>query len=225
MEDLKKQIEQQKRQGNIAKAGELQQKLDQLMKQQQQMNKLQQMAQQMAQMQQALQQGDGQKAADAMNQMAQQLAQLQQEMNEMEMLDAAMAQLEMAKDAMACEACMGEGCPDCQGNMAGMNSLQEMMNQQPGDGMGAGRGIGDRPDEENATNLRDTQVKQKQGQGAATFGGLVDGPNLKGDVAQSVKEEMDTLTSKPADPLTNERLSKSRRQHAQEYFKMLIEGK
>ena len=75
MENLKQQIEQQKRQGNVAKAGELQQKLDQMQKQQQQMNKMQQMAQQMAQMQQALEQGDNQKAADAMNQMAQQLAQ------------------------------------------------------------------------------------------------------------------------------------------------------
>jgi tetratricopeptide (TPR) repeat protein len=221
MEDLKKQIEQQKQQGNLAKAGELQQKLDQMQKQQQAMQKMQQMAQQMAQMQQALQAGDNQKAGDAMQQMAQQMAQMQQEMTEMEMLDAAMAQLEMAKDAMNCEACMGEGCEGCQGNMAGMNSLQEMMNEEPGRGMGSGRGIGFRPDEENATNLRDTRVKQKQKQGAATFAGMVEGPNIKGEVMQSIKEEMETLTTKPADPITNERLSKSRREHAQQYFKML----
>jgi tetratricopeptide (TPR) repeat protein len=225
MEDMKKQIEQQKRQGNLAKAGELQQKLDQMKKQQQNMDKLQQMAQQMAQMQQALQQGDNQKAADAMNQMAQQLAQMQQQMNEMEMLDAAMDQLEMAKDAMACEACMGEGCPECQGmgNMAMSN--MESMSRGQGNGMNAGRGEGDRPDERNPTNMRDTQVKQKQGQGAATFAGMVEGPNLKGEVTQSIKEEMQTLTTKPADPVTNERLSKSRRQHAEQYFQMLREGK
>jgi hypothetical protein len=224
MDNLKQQIEQQKRQGNVAKAGELQQKLDQMQKQQQQMDKLQQMAQQMGQMQQALQQGDGQKAADAMNQMAQQLAQMEMDMNEMEMLDAAMEQLEMAKDAMACEACMGEGCEDCQG-MGGMNSLADSMNQGKGDGMGAGRGIGDRPDERNATNLRDTRVRQKPRQGAATFGGLVDGPNTKGDVVQSINEELETFSTKPADPITNERLTKSRRKHVEEYFKMLIEGK
>ena len=51
MDDLKKQIEQQKQQGNLAKAGELQEKLDQLQKQQQQMDRLQQLAQQMAQAQ------------------------------------------------------------------------------------------------------------------------------------------------------------------------------
>jgi hypothetical protein len=135
-----------------------------------------------------------------------------------------MEQLEMAKDAMACEACMGEGCADCQG-MGGMNSLADSMNQGQGDGMGAGRGIGDRPDERNATNLRDTRVRQKPRQGAATFGGLVDGPNAKGDVVQSINEELETLSTKPADPLTNERLTKSRRQHAEEYFKLLREGK
>jgi hypothetical protein len=161
-----------------------------------------------------------------MQQMAQQMAQMQQEMNEMEMLDAAMAQLEMAKDAMNCEACMGEGCEGCQGNMAGMESLREQMNEEPGQGLrGGGRGIGFRPDEENATNLRDTRVKQKQKQGAATFAGMVEGPNIKGEVMQSIKEEMETLNTKPADPLTTERLSKSRRQHAEQYFQMLREGK
>jgi YidC/Oxa1 family membrane protein insertase len=69
--------------------------------QQAQMNRLQQLAQQMAQAQQALQQGDGQKAANAMAQMAQQLDQMQKDMDEMKMLDAAMNQLDMAKDAMA----------------------------------------------------------------------------------------------------------------------------
>lgn len=226
MDDLKKQIEQQKRQGNLAKAGELQQKLDKMQKQQPQMNRLQQMAQQMGQAQQALQQGDGQKAADAMNQMAQQLDQMQQQMNEMEMLDAAMAQLEMAKDAMACEECNGEGCEACQGALANLGFGENMnMNGEPGMGMGQGVGVGPRPEERNATNLRNTQVKQKPQRGAATFGGLVEGPNIKGDVAQSIKEEMATLSAQPADPLTSERLPNSRRQHAEQYFQMLREGK
>jgi tetratricopeptide (TPR) repeat protein len=226
MADLKKQIEQQKRQGNLAKAGELQRKLDQMQKQQQMMKQLQQMAQQMGQMEKALQQGDNQKAADAMNQMAQQMAEMQQQMNEMEMLNAAMDQLEMAKTAMAMDDVMeGEGDMEGEGNMGGMTSLMERMSEQSGNGMGAGRGFGDRPDERNATNLRDTRVRQKPRQGAATFAGMVDGPTMKGDVQQSIKEEMQALSTKPADPLTNERLTKSRREHAQEYFKMLIDGK
>ena len=51
------------------------------------------------------------------------------------------------------------------------------------------------------------------------------GPNIKGDVAQSIKEEMATLSAEPADPLTSERLPNSRREHAEEYFQMLREGK
>jgi hypothetical protein len=141
------------------------------------------------------------------------------------MLDAAMNQLDMAKDAMACEDCNGEGCAECQGgNMMG-NMFGNQLNRMPGMGMGEGRGSGPRPDERNPTNLRETRVRQKPRQGAATFGGLVDGPNIKGDVAQAIKEEMATLEAEPADPLTSERLSNSRREHAEQYFKLLREGK
>jgi hypothetical protein len=187
------------------------------------MNRLQQLAQQMAQAKQGLQQGDAQKAADAMAKLADQLNQMQQEMNEMEMLDAAMEGLQMAKDAMACEECEGEGCAACQGNMGNMFANQ--MGQGMGMGMNEGRGSGPRPDEKNATNTRDTRVRQTPRNGSATFGGLVDGPNIKGDVAEAIKEEMATLEAEPADPLTTERLPNSRREHAHQYFELLREGK
>src|SRR5262245_61174859 len=185
MENLQKQIDQQKRQGNMAKAGELQQKLDQLKQQQAQMNRLQQLAQQMADAQQGLQQGDGKKTADAAAKMAEQLAQMQKDMEEVKMLADAQNQLDMAKDAMACENCGGDGCEMCQGKnfgQGGMNDLKVNLNTPPGMGMGQGVGIGPRPTERNATKLRDTQVKQNPGRGAATFAGMVEGPNLKGEV-------------------------------------------
>jgi hypothetical protein len=220
IDDLKKQIEQQKQQGNLAKAGELQEKLDQMQQQAPQMNKLQELANQIGQMQQGLEQGDGQKAADALAQMSKQMEQMQQEMNELEMLDAAMQQLEMAKDAMACQQCAGQGCAACQGGLAGNN-----MNGKPGMGMGQGRGLGPRPDEENDTRTRDTRVRQKPGQGAAVFGGMVEGPNIKGEVSQSIQEEMASLAAEPADPVTSERLPRNRAEHAEEYFNMLREGR
>jgi hypothetical protein len=108
----------------------------------------------------------------------------------------------MAKDAMACEECMGAGCEACQAQFGNMG-LGENFEGEPGIGMGEGRGKGPRPDERNPTNLRNSQVKQKTGRGAATFEGMVDGPNLKGDVVQSIKEEMATLSAQPADPLTS----------------------
>jgi hypothetical protein len=96
---------------------------------------------------------------------------------------------------------------------------------EPGMGMGEGRGKGPRPEERNATKSRDTQVRQKPGQGAATFGGMVEGPNIKGQVEQAIKEEMANLGAEPADPLTIERLPRNRREHAEEYFNTLREGK
>jgi len=227
MDDLKKQIEQQKKDGNLAKAGELQNKLDQMQKKQAQMEKLQKLAQQMGQIQQGLQKGDGKQAAEAMAKMAEQLDKMQQDMNEMEMLDAAMDQLAMAKDAMNCKFCDGEGCQECQGNMAnnGGQGNKFNPNSPPGRGMGQGVGIGARPEERNATNLRDTQVRQNPKRGAATFGGFVEGPNIKGEVSQSIQEEMKSLSAEPADPLTSERLPHSRQEHAKEYFEMLREGK
>jgi hypothetical protein len=226
MDDLKKQIEQQKKEGNLAKAGELQNKLDKMQKKQAQMDKLQKLAQQMGQIQQGLQKGDGKQAAEAMAKMAQELDKMQQDQNEMEMLDAAMDQVAMAKDAMSCKFCDGEGCAECQGNMANNNNNGKFNpNSKPGRGMGQGVGIGARPEERNATNLRDTQVKQNAKKGAATFGGFVDGPNIKGEVSQSIQEEMKSLSAEPADPLTSERLPQSRQEHAKEYFEMLREGK
>jgi hypothetical protein len=170
-----------------------------------------------------MQQGDGKKAADAMAQMAQQLDQLQREMNEMQMLEAAIDQIEMAKDAMACKQCNGQGCQECQGNMFGQNAGKN--DGKPGRGMGEGTGIGERPEERNPTNTRDTQVRQKTRKGSAVFDGLAEGPNVKGEVAQTIKEEMATSAAEPADPLTSDRLPNSRREHAEQYFQLLREGK
>jgi chemotaxis protein histidine kinase CheA len=224
MEQLKKQIEEQKKKGDLAKAGELQKKLDQMQKQsQQQMEKLQQLAQKMGDAQQSLKKGDSQKASQSMSQMAQQLDQMQKDANEMENISMAMDQIEMAKDAMTCKFCNGEGCEHCMGSLSLNNKPNP--NGKPGMGLGQGKGNGPRPEEQTATNLRDSQVKQQTRKGTATFGGFVEGPNIKGDVGQSIKEEMATLNAGPADPLTSERLPNSRREQAEQYFQMLRDGK
>ncbi len=221
MADLQRQIDQQKQQGNLAKAGELQQKLDQLQQQQQQMNQLQQLAQKFGQCQQCLKQGDAQQAADAMDQMAQQLQQMQQQMNELEMLDMAMNQLEMAKDAMACAQCNGQGCQKCQGGKPG---FRNQMNNMPGSGIGVGVGLNFGPEDETPTNLRDTRVRQTPGRGAAVLSGTAEGPNVRGNVGESIKDEMTNFGAEPADPITSQRLPRASREHAEDYFRMLREG-
>ena len=219
MENIQKQIDEQRRQGNMSKAGELQQKLDQLASQQPQTQCMQEMCQQMAKTVQSMKQGDGEQAAEAMGQMAGQLAQMQQELDELEMLDAAMSELEMAKAAMGCEQCQGSGCKMCQGSGTKVGT-----GMGTGEGMGMGPGKGPRPDEKNATNLRNTRVRQKPGRGSVVFGGFAEGGNVRGTVLEELKEEMASLGAEPADPLTNERLPRSRREHAEQYFRSLRKG-
>lgn len=219
MEDLKKQIEKAKEQGNLAEAGEMQQKLDQMQKQKNQSDKLSQLGSQMSALQDAMKKGDNGKAAQAMSDMMKQMDQLAQEMQESEMLTAAMDQLQMAKDAMACQECQGMGCATCQSSM-----YSDQFSDSQGNGMGAGRGFGPRPDEKNDVNFRDSRVRQNPGRGAAVLAGEADGPNMRGNVAEAIKQEMAAVGSTPADPQVVEQLPKSRREHAEEYFNTLREG-
>lgn len=223
MENLQKQIDAARQNGDLAKAGEMQQKLDQLSNQSQQMQQMQQLANQMGQMQQAMKDGNAAKASDSLQQMAQQLSQMQQEANEMEMLDAATDQLQMAKDAMACQNCQGAGCEKCQGNLA-MNGAARQSNQ-PGKGIGVGRGNGRPPDSEPKTSTRDTQVRVKPGRGAAVYAGTIAGPNIKGEVEATIQQELASFSDSSTDPLTTEQLPRNRREHAEEYFNSLRDGK
>lgn len=212
MENLKKQIDEQRKKGDLAKAGELQQKLDQMMQNQPRMDNLNKLAEKLGQCQQCMKNGDKEGAAQAMSELADQMAKMQQEGQEMEMLDEALAQLEAAKDAMGelgMEGQFGQGM----GN--------DQFNDRPGNGMGAGRGFGPRPDEENPTQFRDSRVRQKPGAGSATFGGFVDGPNMAGETAVAEEEELSSASSEPADPLTSQKLPRGAGEHAEEYFKQL----
>ena len=222
MDDLRKQIEQQKQQGNLAEAGDLQQKLGSLQKQQNSLDKLNQLAQKMGECEQCMKQGDAQGAAQALDQMMEQMQQMQQQLVEGEMLDAALDQLQAAKDAMRCGDCQGQGCQACQGQGQGMGNK---FSDKRGNGMGAGRGQGPRPDEKNDVGFRDSKVRQDPRRGSAVVVGEADGPNVRGVVAESIKTQMLSQGSEPADPLTIERLPKSRREHAEEYFNSLREGR
>ncbi|WP_425394962.1 hypothetical protein [Aeoliella sp.] len=216
MNQLKKQIEEQRKKGDLAKAGELQQKLDQMQQNQPQMQNLDKLAQKLGQCQNCMKAGDKEGAARAMSELADQLQQMQQQGQELEMLDEALAQLEAAKNAM-------NGMNMDQAFQDGMGGMGDQFNEQGGMGMGAGRGYGPRPDEENPTQFRDTQVRQNPGQGAATFGGFVDGPNVAGQTGIAAEQELEGINAEPADPLTSQRLPRAHGQHAEEYFKQLRE--
>jgi uncharacterized membrane protein/chemotaxis protein histidine kinase CheA len=217
MEDLQKQIAEQKKNGNLAQAGKLQEKLDKLASQSQQAQQLDKMASKLAQAQKAMQQGDSKAAAQAMQEMLSQLDQMDKDAQEGAMLDMAMAELESAKSSMGCKECEGKGCSMCQGTRFNPNGI-------PGKGMGQGLGMGPRPEEKTGANFRDSQVKQKTGRGSAVIAGEADGPTIRGEVQAQVTAEMEAEGSKAADPMVIEQLPKTQRENAEDFFNRLREG-
>ena len=226
MDSLKQQIEQQRQTGDLAKAGQLQQKLDELAAQSPQMDALKDLANQLGKSQDGMQQSDGQQSADAMKQMAQQLGEMQQAANEKKMIDAALDELQTAKDAMLCKDCQGTGCESCQ-NGSGKTATagSSRPNALPGHGIGTGRGDAGPSDDELTAGTKKIQVRQPPGRGNAVFAGRVEGSNIKGAVEATIQQQVTSFGAAPADPLSTDGLPRNRREHAEEYFNLLREGK
>ncbi len=212
---LQEQIKQQRAAGNKQQAEQLEKQLQQLRDQQPQRDQIQKLADQMAQCAQCMKQGQAQGSAESLSAMASELAELQSQLDELEMLDDIMDQIADAKDAMDCKKCNGQGCAACNGNGNG---------DIPGQGLGRGQGRGDRPQEENDTAFYDSQVKQKVGRGGAVITGMVGGPNAKGEVAETVREQYEQAATDDSDPLTGQHLPRGLRDHAKDYFESLREG-
>ena len=120
--DIQKRIEDLKRNGDLASASKLQNKLDQvqealdaLNEQRPQLQRLQELAEQLGACSECLKQGDGNQAAQKMGQMAEMLQDMKAGMEQLETLDALMDQIADAKNSMNCQACNGEGCEACMG--------------------------------------------------------------------------------------------------------------
>ncbi len=207
MDDLKQRAQQMRDAGRAAEANNIEKQLDKLMQQGPQMNKLGEMADQMAQCAQCMRDGQMQDAADAFDKLQAGVKDLQQQLDEMEMLDEAMQQIVQAKDQMNCQECGGMGCKACMGE-----------GDKPGFGLGEGQGQGDRPENENKTSTYESHVKQQLGPGAADVVDLVDGPNIKGQHADEIRQQFDTEERAVTDPLSGRRLPKAYQQQAREYF-------
>jgi hypothetical protein len=201
--DLRNQIAQLKQAGQLAEANKLQEQLDKLLQQAPQMNQLNDLADKLGQCAKCLRDGQLADAAGALDQLQ---AGLQQQLDEMEMLNDALEQLAQARNGMNCAQCGGGGCPAC------------------GMGMGAGRGKGPRPEADDDTATYDSQVRQKIGKGAAVITDLVDGPNLKGNVKETIQQDFDSARHSNTDPLTGRRIPRKHQEHVKEYFDSFREG-
>jgi hypothetical protein len=211
MKELQQQLDQATAAGDQKKAQQLQQALAQLAAQKPQMDQLKDLANKLGMCAQGVKQGDGQGACNALGELAADLKQMQQALDELEMLDDAMAQIGQCKGAMVCPMCGGAGCQQCQG--------------PPGVGLGAGKGRGPRPEEKTDTSPYDSQVRQQTGRGRAVITGLVEGPNVKGQVIEQIQAEARAGPHRNSDPLADRRLPRAQREHAQEFFDSFREGK
>jgi uncharacterized coiled-coil DUF342 family protein len=212
---LKDQIAQAEAAGDMQKAAQLQQKLEQMQAQDANMAMMQQMSDALAQAQQAMKQGDMQAAEDALAQMASQLKQMNQSDAELQDLDQLMDSLSQTKSQMACKQCSGTGCSSCMGNMSA---------SIPGKGMGEGQGAGERPEEEDQVDFFDSRVRDQMRMGETVYAGKVGGENRKGSTQVEVQAAVLASMATEPEPLDDTPLPKLQRDHSRDYFNSLREG-
>jgi hypothetical protein len=227
-QELKKQIEKAVQKGDLDKAARLQQKLEQMEKQQAQQQKMKDLAKQLQKCAQCMKPGQGnqnqngqqqngqpkpggdqdaeaqmQDAGDQLEDLAKQIQQMQKEMDQLE-------DLEDLQDAI--QECKNGMCP---GGKPG---------DKPGNGMGAGRGFGDRPQEEEKTGNYKSRVRGKLQKGQMVITGKADGENLTGRTTSEARAIVESAIAGKSEPLENQVLPKSQRDHAKQYFESLREG-
>ncbi|HEV2969952.1 MAG TPA: hypothetical protein VGY55_08175 [Pirellulales bacterium] len=211
--ELERQIQQMTAAGKSAEAQKLQQQLDKLQQQSSQMNQLKQLAGQCKQCAGALQSGKAGAAKYALDQLRGQLSDLKQQSDELAMLDLTLDQISDCKAGM----CKCDGQGNC--NIDSDRLVGET------NGGGKARASGHRPEQPTDTKFYDSSVKQKMTKGAAVSVGEAEGPNIKGRVQEEIKAQIESAKHDSADPLTGQRLPRSQREHAKEYFDALRDGK
>lgn len=231
-QELKQQIEKAVQKGQLDKAAQLQQKLEQMQKQQTQQQKMKNLAKKLEKCAQCMKPGQGQQgqngqtqngqpqsgqqqeaeaqmqdAGDQLDDLAKQMQQMQEEMDQLQDLEDLQDAIQQCKNGM------------CPGGKQGDNP-----GDKPGNGMGKGRGFGDRPQEKEQTGNYKSRVRGKLQRGQMVITGKADGENLTGRTTQEARAIVEAAIAGDSDPLENQVLPKSQRDHAKQYFESLREG-
>jgi hypothetical protein len=74
-------------------------------------------------------------------------------------------------------------------------------------------------------NTYDTKVRGDLQKGRSIVAGTADGANRKGTTLQEIREAVEEVLAKESDPLENQTLPKDEREHAEQYFNDLREGR
>jgi hypothetical protein len=223
--DLERQIQQMKDAGKTADAQKLQQQLDKVKQQASQMNQMKQMAQKLGQASQSLKKGAGKDGKQASKEANQSLQQLADQLGELKQQSEEAAMLDQALDQIADAKCSMTGCKS-DGNGAGESAGKQREDQwgHSDFAKGQGKAEGQRPEAKTGFKFFESNVKQKLDKGAAVTAGETDGPNVRGQVQAEIKAQIESAKHDAADPLTGQRLPRSQREHAKEYFDSLREG-
>jgi chemotaxis protein histidine kinase CheA len=224
--ELEQLIQQKKKAGDLAEAGKLQQKLDEMNKQSPATKQAKELSDQLAKAAQAMQQGDPKAAKSALDELGQQMQSLAKAEQEMKMLDDALAQISECKAGMVCQNCNGQGCEECQGgNCKGGNPFQ-IPKQGKGSGLGAAiGGRGPRPEEKNDGKFYNTKDKPNVGKGPSIFAGEIEGPNIKGQVEEAIKGEIAADVQDSADAQTGQKLPRGYQERVGDYFNKIRKGR
>lgn len=225
-DQIKKAIEK----GDLDKAAKLQQQLDQKKAQDQQKQQMKKMAEKLQKCAECMKPGgdngqpkNGQKgdqkqpgenseqqaqamkdAAESLEDLAEQLEQMQDQMDELEALE------DLEDMAEECKQCM---------NGQGKGDQTKWQDWAKGEGPGGGK----RDLEKENTGTFKSRVKGKLQRGQTVVTGNADGKNLTGRSVTEARDLIRDSMSKDSDPLENVKLSKSAREHAQQYFKQMRE--
>ena len=231
-QELQKKIDKAMQQGDLEKAAKLQQQLDKKKQQDQQMQKMKKMAEKLQKCADCMKQGNGQPkngkngnqqkpgqqgnqpsdaqiqdAMDALEDMQDMMKDLENDMDELQDLEDIMKDIQQAKND--CNGCEGDG-------------------GKPGDrpqwkdwAKGGGPGGGLREKSETETGTFKSRVRGKLQRGETVVTGHADGKNITGKSISEVRELAKSSMQKKSDPLENQKLPKSQREHARQYFEQL----
>jgi hypothetical protein len=141
--------------------------------------------------------------------LAGQLEKMQQEMDQLQDLEEMMEEVDAAKN-------------QCQGG-----ERQGKQGGEPkwGNGGDKGPGGGQRDRQEEDTGSYKSRVKGKLQRGETVVTGNADGDNISGKTTSQARELVEASLNKKSDPLENQKLPRSQREHVQQYFNKLRTGK
>jgi len=228
---LKEDIERAKKNGDLDQAAKLQQQLEQKQQQDQQQERMKKLADKLKKCSNCVKPGEGgqgkkgqpkqgsqpgqegaqpgqsemKDAAQALEDMADQLQQMQQDLEELENLE------DLEQIARECQ----QGCNgDCEGDPNGPPKWKDFAK-------GQGPGGGKRAKEDSEYGTFKSRVKAKLQRGQTVITGSADGNNISGRSVSEARALIQAEMSKDADPLENQQLPKSQREHARQYFEAL----